>query len=167
MGGQLNAFTSKECTCFYAKVVDADLPLAIDVLSDLVTAPKFDPVELEKEKGVVVEEIAMAEDSPEDVVHELIMLAHFGDQPVARPILGSEARVSRLHPRRISTPTGATCTPPRDAVLAIAGRYDWEQVWRWRRSTCFPGTRASAMRAIRRPTPYLLRACGGKRTWSR
>ena len=94
VGGQLNAFTSKECTCFYAKVVDEDLPLAIDVLSDLVTAPKFDPVELEKEKGVVLEEIAMAEDTPEDVVHELIMLAHFGDQPVARPILGSEERVS-------------------------------------------------------------------------
>ena len=94
VGGQLNAFTSKECTCFYAKVVDEDLPLAIDVLSDLVTAPKFDPVELEKEKGVVLEEIAMAEDAPEDVVSELIMLAHFGDQPVARPILGSEERVS-------------------------------------------------------------------------
>ena len=69
-------------------MVDEDLPLAIDVLADLVTAPKFDPVELEKEKGVVLEEIAMAEDAPEDVVHELIMLAHFGDQPVARPILG-------------------------------------------------------------------------------
>ena len=100
VGGQLNAFTSKECTCFYAKVVDEDLPLAIDVLADLVTAPKFDPVELEKEKGVVLEEIAMAEDAPEDVVHELIMLAHFGDQPVARPILGNEERVSAFTPRR-------------------------------------------------------------------
>jgi len=69
VGGQLNAFTSKECTCFYAKVVDEHLPLSMDVLSDLATAPKFDPQELEKEKGVVIEEIAMAEDSPEDVVH--------------------------------------------------------------------------------------------------
>ena len=64
VGGQLNAFTAKECTCFYAKVVDEHLPLAMDVIADLVTAPVFDPVELEKEKGVVIEEIAMAEDTP-------------------------------------------------------------------------------------------------------
>ena len=127
VGGQLNAFTSKECTCFYAKVVDEDLPLAIDVLADLVTAPKFDPVELEKEKGVVLEEIAMAEDAPEDVVHELIMLAHFGDQPVARPILGSEERVSAFT-RDDLYAYWHHMYAPRDAVLAIAGRYDWEQV---------------------------------------
>ena len=127
VGGQLNAFTSKECTCFYAKVVDEDLPLAIDVLSDLVTAPKFDPVELEKEKGVVLEEIAMAEDTPEDVVHELIMLAHFGDQPVARPILGSEERVSAFTREDLCAYWHHMYTP-RNAVLAIAGHYDWEQV---------------------------------------
>ena len=127
VGGQLNAFTSKECTCFYAKVVDEDLPLAIDVLADLVTAPKFDPVELEKEKGVVLEEIAMAEDTPEDVVHELIMLAHFGDQPVARPILGSEERVSAFT-RDDLYAYWHHMYSPKCAVLAIAGHYDWEQV---------------------------------------
>ena len=94
VGGQLNAFTAKECTCFYAKVVDEHLPLAMDVLADLVTAPTFDAGELEKEKGVVIEEIAMSEDTPEDLVHELLMLANFGDQPVARPILGNERRIS-------------------------------------------------------------------------
>ena len=127
VGGQLNAFTSKECTCFYAKVVDDDLPLAIDVLADLVTALKFDPVELEKEKGVVLEEIAMAEDAPEDVVHELIMLAHFGDQPVARPILGSEERVSAFT-RDDLYAYWHHMYSPKCAVLAIAGHYDWEQV---------------------------------------
>ena len=83
VGGQLNAFTAKECTCFYAKVVDEHLPLAMDVICDLVTGPVFDETELEKEKGVVLEEISMAEDTPEDVVHELIMTAYYGDQPVS------------------------------------------------------------------------------------
>ncbi len=127
VGGQLNAFTSKECTCFYAKVVDENLPLAIDVLSDLVTAPKFDPVELEKEKGVVIEEIAMAEDSPEDVVHELIMLSHFGDQPVARPILGSEERVSAFTREDLHA-YWHNMYAPEHAVLALAGHYDWQEV---------------------------------------
>lgn len=127
VGGQLNAFTSKECTCFYAKVVDEHLPLAMDVLADLVTAPKFDPEELEKEKGVVLEEIAMAEDAPEDVVHELIMLAHFGDQPVARPILGTEERVSAFTPEGMRTYWGEMYTPD-SAVLALAGNYDWAMV---------------------------------------
>ena len=60
VGGQLNAFTAKECTCFYAKVVDEHLPLAMDVICDLATHPAFDPAEMAKEKGVVIEEIAMA-----------------------------------------------------------------------------------------------------------
>ena len=127
VGGQLNAFTSKECTCFYAKVVDENLPLAVDVLSDLAVSPKFDPVELEKEKGVVLEEIAMAEDSPEDVVHELIMLAHFGDQPVARPILGSEQSVRGFSREDLRAYWGGMYAPEH-AVLALAGNYDWNQV---------------------------------------
>ena len=94
VGGQLNAFTAKECTCLYAKVVDEHLPLAMDVIADMVTAPAFDAAEMKKEKGVVLEEISMAEDTPEDLVHELLMLAHYGDQPVARPILGTVESVS-------------------------------------------------------------------------
>ncbi len=127
VGGQLNAFTSKECTCFYAKVVDEHLDLAMDVLSDMATAPKFDPTEMEKEKGVVIEEIAMAEDTPEDVVHELIMLAQFGDQPVARPILGSERSVSSFAREDLLSYWGGMYHP-RNAVLALAGNYDWERV---------------------------------------
>ena len=127
VGGQLNAFTAKECTCFYAKVVDEHLSLAMDVLADLVTAPTFDPVELEKEKGVVIEEINMAEDTPEDVVFELLMLAHYGDQPISRPILGTARRIQgyasddlRAYWRRMYK--------PQNAVLAIAGNYDWSAV---------------------------------------
>ena len=127
VGGQLNAFTAKECTCFYAKVVDEHLPLAMDVIADMATHPAFDPGEMEKEKGVVIEEIAMAEDTPEDLVHELLMLAHYGDQAVARPILGTEASVSGCSRERLSG-YWARMYRPRNAVLAIAGNYEWAAV---------------------------------------
>ena len=127
VGGQLNAFTSKECTCFYAKTVDEHLPLAMDVVCDLVTGPVFDEKEMEKEKGVVLEEIAMSEDTPEDLVHELLMLAHYGDQPVARPILGTEASVS-AYTRRNLLDYWQGMYRPQNCVFSIAGNYDWEQV---------------------------------------
>ena len=127
VGGQLNAFTSKECTCFYAKTVDEHLPLAMDVVCDLVTGPVFDEKEMEKEKGVVLEEIAMSEDTPEDLVHELLMLAHYGDQPVARPILGTEARVSS-YARQDLVSYWQGMYRPQNCVFSIAGNYDWEQV---------------------------------------
>lgn len=127
VGGQLNAFTAKECTCFYAKVVDEHLPLAMDVIADLVTAPTFDAGELEKEKGVVIEEIAMSEDTPEDLVHELLMLANFGDQPVARPILGNEERIS-TYVRDDLVSYWKRMYRPQNAVLALAGNYDWDSV---------------------------------------
>jgi len=127
VGGQLNAFTAKECTCFYAKVVDEHLPLAMDVICDLVTAPTFDAAELEKEKGVVIEEIAMAEDTPEDLVHEMLMLANFGDQPVARPILGNEERIS-TYVRDDLVSYWKRMYRPQNAVLSIAGNYDWNSV---------------------------------------
>ena len=127
VGGQLNAFTSKECTCFYAKTVDEHLPLAMDIVCDLATHPAFDPAELEKEKGVVLEEIAMAEDTPEDLAHELLMLAHYGDQPVARPILGTAERISGYR-RDDLYAYWHSMYRPQNAVLSIAGNYDWERV---------------------------------------
>lgn len=127
VGGQLNAFTSKECTCFYAKVVDEHLPLAMDVLSDLVTAPIFDPTELEKEKGVVIEEINMSADDPEDSVHELLMLANYGDQPVARPILGTEEKIAAYSSEDLRA-YWKKMYRPQNTVLALAGNYDWNAV---------------------------------------
>ena len=127
VGGQLNAFTSKECTCFYAKTVDEHLPLATDVVCDLAVNPTFDAKELEKEKGVVLEEISMAEDTPEDVVHELLMLANFGDQPIARPILGTEAAINGYH-RDDLVRYWQSLYRPQNAVFSIAGNYDWDRV---------------------------------------
>lgn len=127
VGGQLNAFTAKECTCFYAKVVDEHLPLAMDVIADLVTAPTFDKEEMEKEKGVVLEEISMSEDTPEDLVHEMLMLANYGDQPVARPILGTEDSVSAFG-RDDLVSYWKRMYRPQNAVLSLAGNYDWNSV---------------------------------------
>ena len=127
VGGQLNAFTAKECTCFYAKVVDEHLPLAMDVIADLAIAPAFDPAELEKEKGVVIEEINMAEDTPEDVAFELLMLAHYGDQPLSRPILGTAEQIQRYTSDDLRR-YWAKMYKPQNAVLALAGNYDWEAV---------------------------------------
>ena len=127
VGGQLNAFTSKECTCFYAKTVDEHLDLATDVVCDLAVNPTFDAKELEKEKGVVLEEISMAEDTPEDVVHELLMLARFGDQPIARPILGTEKAI-RAYDRDDLVKYWQSLYRPQNAVFSIAGNYDWDRV---------------------------------------
>ena len=70
VGGELNAFTGKEYTCYYARVLDADLPLAIDVLSDMVTSSLIEPKDVDAERGVILEEIAMNDDDPSDTVHE-------------------------------------------------------------------------------------------------
>lgn len=125
VGGQLNAFTSKECTCFYAKVVDENLPLAMDVITDIVLNSVISTQELEKEKGVILEEISMAEDSPEDLVSELIMVAHFGDQTLARPILGTEESVGGLNRAKLLN-YYKKFYRPENAVLALAGNYDWD-----------------------------------------
>ena len=127
VGGQLNAFTAKECTCFYAKVVDEHLPLAMDVLSDLVLHSTFSEADLEKEKGVVLEEINMAEDSPEDVVSELIMLARYGNQPLAWPILGTAESVSAFS-RDAVLSYYRRMYRPDNCVLAVAGHYEWDQL---------------------------------------
>ena len=127
VGGQLNAFTAKECTCYYAKVIDEHTELAMDVLSDMVIHSTFDEKELAKERGVVLEEISMAEDEPEDLVSELIMAAQFGDQPLAWPILGPADNVRAFTRDRLVAYRDRMYRP-ECAVLAVAGNYDWEKL---------------------------------------
>lgn len=83
IGGNVNAFTAKEYTCYYAKVLDEHLPIAVDVLSDMFFHSKLDSEELAKEKNVIVEEIAMYEDTPDDLVHDLMSLSVYGGHPLA------------------------------------------------------------------------------------
>jgi predicted Zn-dependent peptidase len=94
IGGVLNAFTAKEHTCYYAKVLDEDLPLAIDLLTDIFLHSVFDPEEIERERSVILQEISQAEDTPDDYIHDLFSLDFFKDHPLARPICGSVETVS-------------------------------------------------------------------------
>jgi predicted Zn-dependent peptidase len=96
IGGQLDAFTSKEYAGYYVKVLDQHLPLAADILTDLVRRPVFAPEEIEREKKVVLEEIKMVEDTPDDLVHEIFAEAFWSDHPLGRPILGLPETVSAL-----------------------------------------------------------------------
>ncbi|PYZ93096.1 peptidase M16 [Salipaludibacillus keqinensis] len=98
IGGHVNALTSKEYTCYYAKVLDTHAKYAVDVLADMYFNSIFEKKELEKEKGVVLEEIKMYEDTPDDLVHDLLSKASYGDHPLAYPILGTEQTLSSFSP---------------------------------------------------------------------
>src|SRR4029453_9183317 len=93
MGGQLDAFTAKEYARYYIKGLDAHLPLALHILSDIVLDPAFNPENIEREKKVVVEEIKMVEDTPDDLVHEIFTQAFWENHPLGRPILGTRETV--------------------------------------------------------------------------
>jgi predicted Zn-dependent peptidase len=96
IGGQLDAFTSKEYAGYYIKVLDEHLPLAIDILTDLVSHPIFEPDDIEREQKVVLEEIKMVEDTPDDLVHEIFAESFWSGHPLGRPILGTPASVAAL-----------------------------------------------------------------------
>ena len=127
VGGQMNAFTGKDCTCFYAKVIDEDLPLAVDILSDMTLHASLDETEFNKERGVILEEISMEEDSPEDVVHELLSRIQFGDQAAGMPILGPAEQIA-AYTRDDLANYRARHYHPENCVVALAGNYDPEQV---------------------------------------
>src|SRR5438046_10377681 len=93
VGGDLNAATSVETTAYYARVLRADVPLALDVLSDLLSKPSFDPEELQREQSVIVQEIGAAEDAPDDVVFDKLQITAYPDQPIGRSILGTRESV--------------------------------------------------------------------------
>lgn len=130
VGGQLNAFTGRDCTCFYAKVIDENLELAVDVLSDLVINATMDETELEKERGVILEEIAMDEDSPEDLVHDLLQVAQFGEQSPGQPILGPASQIEAYTREDLLT-FRKKHYAPKETVVALAGSYDPEKVLQW------------------------------------
>jgi predicted Zn-dependent peptidase len=127
VGGELNAFTAKEYTCYYARVLDEDLPLAIDVLCDMVTGSLLEAKEVDAERGVILEEIAMNEDDPADLVHEAFAAQLFGDTPLGRPILGTVESINAISQARIAEHYRARYTPA-NLVIAAAGSLDHERV---------------------------------------
>ncbi len=123
IGGQLNAFTSKECTCYYVKVLDENIDEAIDLLSDMFFNSLFDESDIEKEKSVVCEEIKMYEDSPEDVVHERLSKIMFEGSSLSYPILGTIDNINTFNKSNITKYKHENYTP-FNTVIAAAGNFD-------------------------------------------
>ncbi|MGW2793957.1 M16 family metallopeptidase [Streptomyces sp. NPDC001251] len=129
VGGEMNAFTAKEYTCYYARVLDSDLPLAIDVVCDMLTDSLILAEDIDAERGVILEEIAMTEDDPGDCVHDLFAHTMLGDTPLGRPVLGTvdtinaltQAQISRFYKKHYD---------PRHLVVAAAGNVDHATVVR-------------------------------------
>jgi predicted Zn-dependent peptidase len=129
VGGEMNAFTSKEYTCFYARVLDNDLPLAVDVISDMMTSSVVRTADVDSERGVILEEIAMHEDDPGDVVHDAFAEALFGDTPLGRPILGTVKSINALQRTAIHGYYRRRYRP-ENMVIAAAGNLDHARVVR-------------------------------------
>ena len=125
LGGNLNAFTSKECTCFYAKVISENLVDAADLIADLVCASKLDADDIEREKGVVSEEISMNEDSPEDVAHDTLCSLFYGTDALSNPILGTQQSVGAFGADMLRAYM-ARRYRPENIVLAAAGNFEPE-----------------------------------------
>jgi len=123
IGGELNAFTSRETTTFYAKVLDEHLSTAIDILADNFHSSCFDSAEIKKEQQVVLEEIKMVEDDPEDLVHELHLQAALRGSPLARSILGTPDSVSSITREKILNFIHRSYDPKK-ILVAVAGRFE-------------------------------------------
>jgi len=127
VGGEANAATGKEHTCYYARVLDTDLPMAVDVIADMVTSARLDTDELETERGVILEELAMADDDPSDAAGERFFEAVFGDHPLGRPIGGSPDSI-RAVSRDAVWKHYRSNYGPRDLVITVAGAVDHDEL---------------------------------------
>lgn len=123
IGGNLDAFTSKETTCFYSRVLDEHLPIAIDLLADIVLNPQFDGDELERERRVILEEIRMVSDSPEDRTYDLFFETFWPNHPLGRPIQGTEQTVGGMSRDTVIDWFRAAYNPA-NIVVSIAGAVD-------------------------------------------
>jgi predicted Zn-dependent peptidase len=127
IGGQLDAFTAKEYASYYIKVLDEHLGLAVDLLSDIVMRPRFDHEDVEKEKKVILEEIKMVEDTPDDLVHELFTQHFWEGHALGRPILGSKESVESFTPSGLRDYFAGTYTAP-NLIVSAAGNIEHARV---------------------------------------
>lgn len=127
IGGQLNAFTAKECTCYYAKAMDEKLPEAVEILCDMFCNSVFAEQEIEKEKGVVLEEIAMSGDTPDDVAHETVCSGYFATTPIEKPVLGPAENIRALSRQNLVDYVDARYTAG-NVVVAVAGSFEITQL---------------------------------------
>ncbi len=127
VGGEINAGTSVETTAFFARVLESDMPLAVDVLSDIISDPCFDPEELSREQNVIMQEIGAAEDAPDDVVFEHLQATAFPDQPVGWSILGTRDTVRAITAKRLRAYLARNYRAP-EIVIGAAGAVDHARV---------------------------------------
>lgn len=123
IGGQINAFTSKECTCYYAKVLDEHYELVLDVLADMFFKSKLDSLEIDKERSVIIEEISMYEDSPEDLAHDLLSQTIYSGNTLGLPILGTQKTLENIDKKSMKDYMENYYTPD-NTVIAIAGNFE-------------------------------------------
>ncbi|CAN5306062.1 pitrilysin family protein [soil metagenome] len=129
VGGEFNAFTAKEYTCFHARVLDQDLPLAVDVLGDMITSSLITADDVEAEREVILDEIAMHDDDPDDVVHNLWNQQAWGSSPLGRPIAGTAESIRALTRPQIARYYRSRYSP-QNMVVAVAGHVDHARVVR-------------------------------------
>lgn len=160
VGGDLNASTSVESTGYFARVLKADVPLALDVLADILSEPTFDPEELRREQNVIVQEIGATEDAPDDLVFDRLQETAFPDQPVGRSILGTPETVRAFTPERIRAYLSRNYRAP-DMLVAAAGAVEHDKIVAEveRRFASFEGPSA--------PEPEPARFGGGTRVETR
>src|SRR6202167_1464448 len=127
VGGNLDAFTAKELVCFNTKVLDQHLPLAFDVLADLVLHPLFRDEDIDKEKGVILEEIKMEADSPDYLVHEIFSSNFWRDHPLGKPILGTRETVKRFNRQMVDDYYRSVYTPS-NLLITAAGNLGHERL---------------------------------------
>lgn len=153
LGGELNAFTSRECTTFYAKVLDEHLEPGIDLLADIFHHSRFDSKELAKEKQVVLEEIRMVEDDPEEFLYDLHTKNAFSTHPLGRPILGEKATIRALRRDQVLA-YRSNHYRPSQVVIAVAGNFVFRPLMK-RLSAAFGGKWGGTSNACERKPPTL------------
>ena len=126
IGGNMDAFTAKECICFNVKVLDEHLPIAMDVLSDLVLNPTFDVKDIGRERGVILEEIKMDEDNPDYLVHEIFTQNFWKDHPLGKPILGTKETVRKFE-QQVVFDTYSQRFNPGNLIIAAAGNINHDR----------------------------------------
>jgi len=127
VGGEMNAFTGQEYTCFYARVIDTDLALAVDVVTDLITSSTFTADDVASERKVVLSEIAVRDDDPSDYIHELYLETYYGDSPIGRSILGTVDSINKM-PRNSIFNYYKKHYQPENLVVSVAGNIKHKKV---------------------------------------
>ena len=151
VGGYINAYTSREMTAYYARVLEADVPLALDVIGDIVANPVFDPGEIETERHVILQEIGQALDTPDDIIFDWLQEASYPDQPFGRTILGPQERVAAFHDADLRGFVAEHYAPDR-MILSAAGAVDHDAIVA--QATEMFGARATAAPAILQPAAF-------------